>query len=237
MAISLESLRLFSDNSPKPVVAISACLYGEAVRYDGADKSLQSTLDILAKHLELKPICPEVGAGLGVPRPPVQLVRDTSGELRALGRDDAGLDVTEALVDFAGHSLRHSPSALTGYILKSRSPSCGLNSTPLFNSDGEQVDRGSGIQAALFNTQRPWLQFIEDTGLSSAAECERYILRCRILHDVRLSLAHAAPTQLRQHYAELIARLSPAIQQQLTTDNSTAFWQGLGRGLGELDQR
>ncbi len=72
--------------SARAPVAISACLAGQAVRYDGTDKQFVGA-ETLGEMLNLIPICPEVGAGLPVPRPPVQLVSSDTGQ-RALGRDD-----------------------------------------------------------------------------------------------------------------------------------------------------
>lgn len=233
MPVTLQNLRLFGV-APKPVVAISACLNGEPVRYDGAAKSLQSTLDILSKHLELQPICPEVGAGLGVPRAPVQLVRSDSGTLRALGRDDSQLDVTDALTAFAERSLRQSGDGLAGYIFKSRSPSCGLNSTAVFNSQGEQVDWGSGYQAHRFSSARPWIQCVEETQLASPAQCEHFILRCLVFNDVRSAARRESITRLLEHYADLVTLMPRQQRRLLTTPDPELFWQHFGRGLGLL---
>ena len=89
-------------NTLKPCIAISACLAGEAVRYDGASKPLPDT-DFFERHFQLISVCPEVGAGLSVPRPPVQLVQTQQG-VRALGRDDPSIDVSNTLLADREHS-------------------------------------------------------------------------------------------------------------------------------------
>lgn len=63
----------------KPRVGVSACLLGQPVRYDGQAKPHAWVRDVLARKAELVPLCPETGAGLPVPRPPVRLVRLTVG--------------------------------------------------------------------------------------------------------------------------------------------------------------
>ena len=68
-----------------------------AVRYDGDHRAAPDLISALAAEFALEPICPEVGAGLGVPRPPVNLVRTGRGE-RALGVDNPELDVTTQLL-------------------------------------------------------------------------------------------------------------------------------------------
>ena len=65
-------------------VGISSCLLGHAVRWDGGHKRDRVLVDELAPWVEWVPVCPEVEAGMGVPRDPVHLAR-VSGELRVLG--------------------------------------------------------------------------------------------------------------------------------------------------------
>ncbi len=61
---------------PRLTLAISACLLGNEVRYNGGHK--QSTLcsEVLGRHFDLVPLCPEVAIGLGTPRQPIRLVGD-----------------------------------------------------------------------------------------------------------------------------------------------------------------
>ncbi|MFT3929681.1 MAG: DUF523 domain-containing protein [Spongiibacteraceae bacterium] len=180
-------------------VAVSACLAGEKVRYDGDDRRLP-VYPLLHTALQLEPICPELGAGLGVPRPPVRLV-ENQNELRALGRDNPALDVTAVLQRFAQQSLTliSSQHQLCGYLWKSRSPSCGFGSTPIFTADGIESDRGSGIQAAYFQRQLPHLSYGEETELTTENSALAFILRCRIVFDV-LYATRAALSDLHRHY-------------------------------------
>ena len=159
----------------KPIIAISSCLLGNPVRYDGQDKRHSFVLDTLSDLCEWTGICPEVDAGLGVPRPPVELVQmlDT---VRVVGRDNKKLDVT---ADLRSAALRletqivsqKSPAAVCGFIWQSRSPSCGLGSTPLRNAGGDIIAHRSGLVAAYIASQFPWLPMREDTALMSIASC------------------------------------------------------------------
>ena len=65
--------------SERPRVGVSSCLLGHRVRYDGAEKQIPWISEDLASEVELVPICPEVGAGMSVPRPPIQLVERAFG--------------------------------------------------------------------------------------------------------------------------------------------------------------
>lgn len=218
-------------------VAISSCLSGAAVRYDGQSKPL-ATLQDWTRHsnIHLLPICPEVEAGLPVPRPPVQLVRSNNhgaAQLLALGRDDATLNVTAILQNHAQQSalrLRNTPD-LCGYIWKSRSPSCGLGSTPIFNVDGAQIGTGSGIEARHLQSALPWLAHAEESGLDTPLALRSFELRCRLAWDARTAQTRGATlASWHAHYAFLHAALTTAdigALEQLCTDGFCADerWQ------------
>jgi len=135
--------------SSAPKLFVSACLLGKAVRYDGKSKSVDwiSTIEPLVDWIE---ICPEVEAGLGVPRPPVQLIQGSSG-ISALGRD-LPIDVTHELIHTSNElSQRLESLQVAGCLLKSKSPSCGVGTTPIFNSKGTIIEaKGNGLIADKF---------------------------------------------------------------------------------------
>ena len=129
--------------SSRIVLGVSRCLLGDQVRYDGAARRDAYIVDILAPHVEFVPICPEVECGMGVPRPPVHLVGDPA-QPRMLGVADLGADFTARMVQFSA-STHARIAHLHGYILKSRSPSCGINDTPIFAADGRVHAYGAGL--------------------------------------------------------------------------------------------
>lgn len=203
-----------SDSATRRVaVAVSACLAGEPVRYDGADKKLPAFAR-LQQELALVTICPEVGAGLPIPRPPVQLVAENDVVL-ARGRDDRTLDVTQRLQRYARDSLDRlrNQYALCGYLWKSRSPSCGLGSTPLHDTSGHQVGTHSGVQAALFAREMPWLCHCEETALVDDAAVYSFVLRCRLTFDI-MHTGIPLPT-LRRHYEFLTALLPAQLHERM----------------------
>ena len=129
--------------SRKISVAISACLLGEPVRYDGSNKLQSQLIGRLRKHFVLIPICPEVAIGLGVPRPPIQLVLDST-DIRARGVQEPSHDVTDLLENY-GRDIAMTRTELCGYVLKARSPSCGLGSVPLFDINGRLTGKINGV--------------------------------------------------------------------------------------------
>lgn len=144
----------------RPKVGVSQCLLGDAVRYDGASKPNATIINELSRVFDLVPICPEVEAGLGIPRPAVQLTEDPSSP-NVTGRDNPSLDITLQMHDYCSQKMGQLES-LSGFIFKSRSPSCGLNSTPVY-IDNQPISLTSrGVFARAVTNHFPDLPVIED---------------------------------------------------------------------------
>lgn len=135
--------------SQADTVLVSACLLGGRVRFDGAHKHSERVARALAGKAVV-PLCPEVGSGLPVPRPPVHLTRGDgdavlAGEARARTLEGA-LDLTVAFLAGARLALaaaeRHGARVA---LLKEKSPSCGSRAVYV---DGRAVS-GRGVAAAL----------------------------------------------------------------------------------------
>src|SRR5690606_28546852 len=167
----LNSLRL-GHADDKPRIAVSACLTGQPVRYDGGDRYDGTVARVLRRWLLLQEYCPEIAIGLGVPRAPIQVLRTADG-LRVRGVTDSGQDVTHALRGFADTL----PASLSGAVLKARSPSCGVDNTPVWNEQGEQIDTASGAFAARLVERAPLLPMISETALAHAEQVELFVLQ------------------------------------------------------------
>ena len=100
-------------------VAISACLLGAPVRYDGGSKPA-AEVQRLAERVDVVRVCPETASGLPVPRPPAEQVGG-----RVLLAD--GRDVTEEFAlgaECCAGLVSRPPVSLA--VLKAKSPSCGV---------------------------------------------------------------------------------------------------------------
>lgn len=100
-------------------VAISACLLGAPVRYDGGSKPA-AEVQRLAERVDVVRVCPETASGLPVPRPPAEQVGG-----RVLLAD--GRDVTEEFAlgaERCAGLVSRPPVSLA--VLKAKSPSCGV---------------------------------------------------------------------------------------------------------------
>ncbi len=162
-------------------VGVSACLLGQRVRFDGGHKRNDFLTGPLADFLELVPVCPEVGIGMGIPRPPIRLVGDPERP-RAVGVDDATPDVTERLLSFA---RRHVAALgdISGYVLKRNSPSCGMEGVKVHDSKGTTAERrGIGIFARVLMETKPLLPVVEEAQLHDPVLREHFLTRVLVYH-------------------------------------------------------
>jgi uncharacterized protein YbbK (DUF523 family)/uncharacterized protein YbgA (DUF1722 family) len=161
-------------------LGVSACLLGQEVRYDGRHKRQDFIANTLTEYFEIKPLCPEVAIGLGVPRPAIRLSGDPSSP-RARGVTDPGVDVTEPLRAYACEVAAAYPT-LSGYIFKSRSPSCGIRDAPIYHNSAEPVTTGAGIYAGTLLSRRPLLPAIDEIHLMKYARYESFIHQVSAYH-------------------------------------------------------
>jgi len=168
----------------KPKIAVSACLLGHRVRYDGREKKHSLIVDIFLNQfsdkVELVPFCPEVAIGLSVPRAKIQVMKETHEHIRVVGVEDHRLDVTQPLKSYAESFLQQYPE-IKGFIVKSKSPSCGFQSTPLFErlvqekGSYKQLGFTSGLFVQSLLILKPELPIIEETQLTTENACLNFI--------------------------------------------------------------
>ena len=192
----------------QPLVASSACLLGEPVRYDGGHKQQDHFEQLLLPHLQLQAICPEVGIGLGVPRPTLEVIDADSGP-RIVQVQDPDEDVTEALLDYADSTMRKIGRfwPLTAYIFKARSPSCGVDTTPV-NPDTPLQRPGSGVFAGRVRQWAPWLPLYEEEDLQTESACAGLLLSSFICRDILWQEGDWDGARGLAHYSRLLGELS-----------------------------
>lgn len=124
---------------------ISACLLGECCRYDGKTKAVDAVVEKY-KDFKIIPFCPEAPL-FGTPRERINVV-EIDGENRII-TDNTNIDVTKLLRDEINSFIKENPQA-DAIVLKSKSPSCGLGTTPILNEKKEVLKFGNGIAAEIF---------------------------------------------------------------------------------------
>ncbi len=156
-------------------IGISSCLLGQKVRYDGNHQHDSFLTGTLGRFFEWVPVCPEVAIGLGVPRPPIRLTGSPAAP-RAVGVKDASIDVTDKLAAY-GRKQARALDGISGYVFKSKSPSCGMERVKVYQHAGAPAARGRGIYADAFLAAQPWLPAEEEGRLGNPLLRENFIER------------------------------------------------------------
>ncbi|HKA89568.1 MAG TPA: DUF523 and DUF1722 domain-containing protein [Haliangiales bacterium] len=172
-------------------IGVSACLAGEEVRYDGQHKRDDFLVDVLGRHVELVPVCPEVELGLGAPREPMRLVAH-GGQTR-LVTIRTGRDLTLGMAAYAEDRVsRLVDEDLSGYVLKKDSPSCGMARVKLYASTepGAAAARaGVGVFADALLRRFPHLPVEEEGRLRDPRRRESFIERIFAFHRMKVLFA------------------------------------------------
>jgi len=167
----------------KPRVGISACLLGERVRHDGGHKRNAWLVDVLGPDVEWVPVCPEVEAGFGTPREPIELVRGAGNTIRLVAVKTRR-DVTGPMQQFIDRRLEElAAERLSGYVLKAGSPSCGLDDVPI-HADARTAEAaahpafaGRGLFAHALVARFPGLPIEDERRLVDPARRRRFVER------------------------------------------------------------
>ena len=125
-------------------IIVSACLLGRNCKYNGGNNYNEKVVEFL-KGKEVIEVCPEVLAGLGVPRTPIEIVhgvlldrngRNVDGPVRAA--------VAQILEQLRGQDIDCA-------ILKSRSPTCGVRQVYDGTFSGTLTDGAGTLAQALLS--------------------------------------------------------------------------------------
>jgi len=136
-------------------ILISACLLGRRVRYDGntltvSDQKLQNWID----RGWVASVCPEVDAGMSIPRVPAEIVKGDGSEVlfgKASVITKSGENVSDLFIEGAMIALdvclKHGIKVA---VLSESSPSCG--SSKIYNGKFTATKiSGVGVTTALLN--------------------------------------------------------------------------------------
>ena len=181
-------------------VAVSDCLLGHEVRWNGEHNGDVWPRRRVENLFSLVGICPEVGIGMGVPRHPIQLLRDAD-EVRVVAVDDPALDYADRLVDYA-REVEPTLNTVHGYIFADRSPSCGLAGVKVFRPDGSYRRIGRGAYATAVTSSYPDLPVVDAETLND----EGVLLDFAIAVATRAGGAGIGDGPLRALVGELPAR-------------------------------
>lgn len=131
----------------RPKLFISNCLEFEACRYDGGIIH-NEFVKRLIKYVEVVRTCPEMRIGLGSPRDAMRQVKRPDDDLRLLSTLK-GEDMTNQMKSFTRDYIEElKQTELDGFILKAKSPTCGVNQIKIYKDFGKApvlTTRGRGF--------------------------------------------------------------------------------------------
>ncbi|KPA94351.1 YbgA family protein [Pseudomonas asplenii] len=196
----------------KPKIAISACLMGAEVRYNGGHKESRLCSQSLSEHFDFLPVCPEVAIGLGTPREPIRLVGDPQ-QPRAVGTVHGERDVSRALTDY-GTRMANELTDICGYIFMQKSPSCGLARVKVYQDRGRPAEHaGRGLFAAAFCALHPDLPVEEEGRLNDPVLRENFLTRVFAYADwqqlLAAGLSRRALTEFHSRHKYLLMAHNP----------------------------
>ena len=120
-------------------VIVSACLLGENCKYNGGN-NYDPKVEAFCRGREVIPVCPEVLAGLGVPRIPIEIKDGIVTRRDGVVVDEAiRIAVAKILEQIKNEDIQCA-------VLKARSPTCGVRQVYDGTFTGNLVD-GAGILA------------------------------------------------------------------------------------------
>ena len=198
-------------------VGVSACLLGRKVRFDARHEKHPFISDVMARHVKLVPVCPEVELGMSVPREKVKLEGAVDAP-RMIGME-TGCDWTRRMVNYARERVRRRDLAgVCGCILKTKSPSCGIVHVKLYDASGRVRRAATGLFAAALMNHNPLLPVGDELTLDDVTTRDNFIVRLFAYRRLRgfltgrctrsgLSVFHAAHTSLLLSHSPKYCRM------------------------------
>jgi uncharacterized protein YbgA (DUF1722 family)/uncharacterized protein YbbK (DUF523 family) len=158
-------------------IGVSSCLLGKEVRYNGGHSHDRYITGTLGQYFSFVDVCPEVEAGLGIPREAMRLVGDPAAP--RLLASKSGRDFTDTLNTWARKRVQElAAENLCGFIFKSRSPSSGMERVKVYTENGfPGSNKGVGLFARAFMARFPLLPVEEEGRLHDPALRENFIER------------------------------------------------------------
>lgn len=168
----------------KPKLGVSECLLGVECRYDGGHKRDRFITDKLLKYFEFIPICPE-NSILGTPRESMRLVLKDE-KIEAIGNKTQE-NYTPVLKKFSNLAIdRLKDEEICGYILKAKSPSCGLNRVKVYLENSmPSTQTSSGVFAKELQESFQTLPIEDEGRLNDSWLRENFIMQVFAYSDLQ----------------------------------------------------
>ena len=166
-------------------LGVSACLLGTACRYDGVGATDKFIVDILQKYFQTVPYCPETIIW-GSPREAIRQTLSETGELKIVTSTKNPKDVTTELENISKECVdKIQNDDLCGFILKSSSPTCGLERVKVYKPfNAPSVKNGVGVFAKKIKEKYPYLPVEEEGRLIDPWLRENFLMQIFAYQDL-----------------------------------------------------
>lgn len=145
-------------------IAVSGCLLGKSIRFDKQHKRDSFIMDELSAYAELISFCPEHLA-FGSPRPSIRMVKEDD-KLNIIS-NKTGDNLTTALLEKSNQELEKIKSEnIRAIIFKSKSPTCGLMSSKVYQTNRYVEGKDDGVFASLCKKEFGYLPMEEEGRLN-----------------------------------------------------------------------
>ena len=157
-------------------LGVSSCLIGTMCRYDGTSSKDNFITNILQKYFEFVPYCPEKMI-FSTPRETIRLVNTKDG-IRVVTSNDKR-DVTDDLKNISQVCVEQMQNdELCGFILKSKSPTCGLERVKVYQEiNAPSEKKGVGVFAQKIKDNFPLLPLEEEGRLNDPWLRENFLMQ------------------------------------------------------------
>jgi len=152
----------------KPKIGVSACLLGQPFRHNGDPAEDQFLTNTLSKYVDWVSVCPEVEAGLGTPREPMELIGTPLNP--TIISKQTRTNHTKTLKTYTDEKLNSRElESLSGYVFKTKSITCGINHIPITQENGSIESIGMGVFSRAFKSKYPLIPVTDERDLHNRA--------------------------------------------------------------------
>jgi uncharacterized protein YbgA (DUF1722 family)/uncharacterized protein YbbK (DUF523 family) len=180
-----------NEDFARPRLAVSRCLGFAACRWNGVALH-DDYVEALRPHVEFIDLCPEADIGLGVPRDPLRVVAVKTGDSREprLLQPATGRDLTATMRTHVDEVL-DGLGDVDGFLLKHRSPSCGIKDVKIYSAadQGGAFGRGGGFFGGVVAERCGGLAVEDEGRLNNYRLREHFYTKLFALADLRRTLA------------------------------------------------
>lgn len=156
-------------------IAVSGCLLGKSIRFDKGHKRDSFVMDELSAYAEFVSFCPEHLA-FGSPRPSIRMVKEE--EKLNIISNKTGENLTIDLLEKSNEELdKIKTQNISAIIFKSKSPTCGLMSSKVYQPNGYVEEKDNGVFADLCKKEFGYLPMEEEGRLCDPWLRENFVMQ------------------------------------------------------------